>query len=147
MKAGQYLEAAQLFERSAIASHQAADREQTKINALLAVKAYAKGGDGASVVRFASSTVDVLLASHPGIEASSFAKNALEDIRLYDQHAAAEAFSAYVGKVVGAGWHDPAAPALPAFCPGCGAAVKPAEVVRPTPSTLACRYCGGSLAR
>lgn len=100
MKAGRYAEAGQLFERSAAAAHQAGDLMESKISALLAVKAYAKAGDGASVVRFASSTVDVLVSMQLGVEASPFAKKALEDIRLYDQNAAADELSAYVGKVV-----------------------------------------------
>jgi len=147
MKAGRYLEAGQLFERSAIAAHQAGDLLSKKMSALLSVKAYSKGGDAANAVRFASVTFDVLLAAGLAVDATSFAKKALEDIRLYDLTVAADQFSAYVGKVVGPKWHDPAAPQLPAFCSSCGGAVKPAEVVRPTPSTVPCRFCGVSLAR
>jgi hypothetical protein len=147
MQAGRYVEAAQLFERAAIAAHQAGDLLSKKMSATLSVKAYSKGGDAANAVRFASATFDVLLAAGLAVDATSFAKKVLADIRLYDQNVAADELSAYVGKVLGAKWHDPAAPQLPGFCSSCGGVVKPAEVVRPTPSTVACRFCGASLAR
>ncbi len=68
-------------------------------------------------------------------------------MRLHGFAADADELSAHVGQLLGAAWNDPAAPKLPAFCSSCGSPVKPAEVVRPTPSTVACRYCGASLAR
>jgi hypothetical protein len=147
MAAGRYGEAGALYERAAIASHGAGDVLMTKMNGALAVKAYAKGGDPKNAVRFAIATVDALKAGGHVPEIAGFATKCLESLRVQGHSADADVLSAHVGQAVGAAWSDPNAPKLPAFCSSCGAAVKPAEVVRPTPSTVACHYCGASLAR
>jgi hypothetical protein len=145
MAAGRYLEAGALYERSAISSYSAGEVVWQKMGALLAVKAYALGGDPQNAVRFAIATVDVLKTSGRAPEVPGFANKLLETLRTQGHGAAAEALSAHVGELIGAAWHDPHAPKLPAFCSACGGKVKPAEVVRPTPTTVACRYCGVSL--
>jgi len=147
MEGGRYLQAAALFEEGAIAAYQAGELTTMKMSTALSIKAYAMGGDGASVVRFASSAIDALAAAGRVPEISGFATKLLRDIRAQGQPAAADAFSAHVSSVVGAGFSDPDAPKLAPFCPSCGAAVKPADVVRPTPSTVACPFCGASLSR
>ncbi len=146
MSQGRYAEAAGLYERAAYAAHQANDLLGTKMGAHLAIKAFAHAGDPKNAVRIAISTVDLFktIAGEPDIR--SFATKALDTLRTQGHHADADAFSAHVLTLVPT-WSDPNAPQLPAFCTTCGAAVKPAEVVRPTPSTVACSYCGGSLAR
>ena len=147
MQAGRYAEAGALFEKCAIDAYRAGEIPDMKLNAALSVKSYAMAGDAANAARFASATVDALAGAGRTPEIHGFATKVLESMRVRGQAAAADEVSKHVGQVVGATWNDPAAPQLPAFCPSCGAAVKPAEIVRPTPSTVACKYCGGSLAR
>ena len=146
MGAGRYAEAAQLYERCAYAAHQANDLLGVKMGAGMAIKAWAHAGDPKNAVRIATSTVDLLktIAHEPDVR--SFATKTLDSLRTQGYHADADAFSAHVHTVVPT-WSDPNAPQLPAFCSACGAVVKPAEIVRPTPSTVACKYCGASLAR
>jgi hypothetical protein len=145
MQAGRYAEAAPLYERAAIASQHSGEMLQVKMCAALAIKAYAMAGDGANAVRFAKATVDVLKSRPP--EIPGFMRKALESMRDHGLSAEADVVSAYIGEVLGAAWQDPSAPKLPAFCSACGAPVRPAEVVRPTPSTVACKFCGASLGR
>jgi len=147
MNEGRYLDAAVLFERSAIHAYRANELPSMKLSASLSIKAYAMGGDAANAERLAKATVDALAAASRGPEIPGFATRVLESLRSRSLGGVADAVSQHVGAVVGPSWNDPATPKLPAFCPSCGAAVKPAEVVRPTPSTVACKYCGGSLAR
>lgn len=147
MEEGRYAEAARLYEASAVECHRASEPLWMKMNALLAVKAYVHAADPANAVRFATATVEAIQAGGHAPEVPGFAAKALESMRLHGFAADADALSAHVGQLVGAAWNDPAAAKFPAFCSNCGAAVKPAEVVRPTPSTVACRYCGASLAR
>jgi hypothetical protein len=145
MEAGRYAEAAALYERGAIASFNAKEMLQLKMCAALAIKAYAMAGDGANATRFARSTIDALKSRPP--EIPGFMRKVLVSMRDHGLPAEADAVSAYVGEVLGAAWQDPNTPKLPAFCSACGAPVKPAEVVRPTPSTVACKFCGASLDR
>jgi hypothetical protein len=147
MEAGRYAEAATLYEKSAAECYTAGEPLWMQLSALLAVKAYVLAGDPKNAVRFAQATVDAIHGGGKEPEVPGFAAKALESVRLHGFAADADALSAYVGQLLGAAWNDLAAPKLPAFCSSCGAAVKPAEVVRPTPSTVACRYCGASLAR
>lgn len=145
-EAGRYPEAAQLYERCASAAHQAQDLLAIKAGALMAVKSWAYAGDPKNAVRFATSTVELFKTSGREPDIRSFATKILDILRGQGHHADADAFSAHVRSVVPT-WTDPNAPQLPAFCSACGAVVKPAEVVRPTPSTVACKFCGASLAR
>jgi hypothetical protein len=146
MKEGRYAEAAKHYELSAGSAYDARESTSMRMCALLAVKAYSKVPDTTNAIRFALQTIEALKAiGLPPVDQKGFAKKALEELRQYDHHAAADDLSTRVGQIFGAEWHDPAAPRLPAFCPSCGAPVKPAEVVRPTPSTIACKFCGGSL--
>jgi hypothetical protein len=144
--ASRYVEAAQLYERAAYSAHQAKELLGIKAASLMAVKAWAYGGDGANALRFATSVIDLFktIAQEPDIR--SYASKTLAMLRDQGLHAYADTLSAHVGAVVPT-WTDPNAPQLPASCGTCGALVKPAEVVRPTPSTVACKYCGASLAR
>lgn len=147
MNEGSYLKAAPLFERSSIAAYRAGEIPSMKLSASLSIKAYAMGGDAQNAERMARASVDALAAAGRKPEIPGFANRVLESLRTRGLHPAADALSQHVSALMGSGFSDPAAPQLPAFCPSCGAAVKPAEVVRPTPSTVACRFCGGSLAR
>ena len=144
--AGRYSDAAAEFEKSTAECHEAGDAIWAKMYALLAVKAHVHAGDGKNALRFAQATVNEIHRQGHAAEVPGFAANALESMRLHGLAAEAELLSAHVGQLLSGAWSDPAAPKLPAFCSSCGAAVKPAEVVRPTPSTVACRYCGASLA-
>ena len=142
---GRYAEAAPLYERAAVATHAAGEALMWKMTAIVAVKAYALAGDPANALRFATSTLDVLHSGGHAGEVPGIAKKCLEALRAQGHGAQADALSAHVGQLMGGQWSDPDAPKLAAFCVSCGAAVKPAEVVRPTPTTVACRYCGVSL--
>jgi hypothetical protein len=142
---GRYAEAAPLYERAAIATHAAGDPLMWKMTAIVAVKAYAMAGDPSNAVRFATQTFDVLRSGGHGAEVPGVAKKCLESLRAQGHAAEADALSAHVARLMDGKWNDPDAPRLVAFCASCGAAVKPAEVVRPTPTTVACRYCGASL--
>jgi hypothetical protein len=144
--AGRYAEAAQLYERCANASYQAQELLSLKLEAHLAIKAWAYAGDPKNAVRFATATVDLLkrIAGEPDIR--TFATRSLETLRTQGHHADADVLSAHVSSILPS-FSDPNAPRLPSFCFNCGAAVKPAEVVRPTPSTIACKFCGASLMR
>ncbi len=146
MNAGQYDVAGPLFERCAVDCHRAGDLLAMKLNAALSVKSFAMGADGANAARVAVATVDALAAAGRVPEIPGFAAKALESMRIRHLAVVADEVSRHVGTVVGSAWNDPAAIKLPAFCTSCGAPVRPAEVTRPTPSTAACNYCGGSLA-
>lgn len=147
MNAGRYPEAGALFERSSIHAYRANEIPSMKLSASLSIKAYAMGGDAANAERMAKASVDALAAAGRNAEIPGFATRVLESLRVRNLGGVADSVSAHVSACVGGGFHDAAAPQLPAFCSSCGAAVKPAEVVRPTPSTVACKFCGGSLAR
>ncbi len=147
MSAGRPLEAAPLFERSAIHAYKANEMLSMKLSASLAIKAYAMAGDAPNAERMARASVDAFAAAGRRAEIPGFATRVLEMLRSRGLGAVADAVSQHISGVMGTGFQDPAAPQLPAFCSSCGAAVKPAEVVRPTPSTVACSFCGASLAR
>jgi hypothetical protein len=144
--AGRYAEAATLYEQAAYSAHRAGDLLAIKMGANLAVKAWAYAGDGATAARFAMSVVDLLKTMGREPDIRGVASKALESLRAQGHLADAAALSAHVGASI-TGWHDPNAPQLPAFCTHCGAPVRPDEVLRPTPVTFACKFCGGSLAR
>jgi len=146
MAAGRYAEAGSLYERASDASRVAGDHLTLRMMAALAVKGYGMAGDASNGLRIAIATVDVLVSMELLPEIPGFARKALQALRTQGHAAAADELSAHVGRAVPT-WSDPDAPKLPAFCSACGAAVKPAEIVRPTPSTIACHYCGASLAR
>ena len=145
MTAGKYAEAGALFERCALDEYRGGHFLEMKISAALAVKAYSMSGDGANALRFGKAAVDAFAAASRVPEIAGFANKALESLRTRGQAAAAEELSKHISDVVGSAWSDPAMPQLPAVCASCGAVVKPAEVVRPTPTTVACKYCGASL--
>jgi hypothetical protein len=147
MKEGRYAEAATRLEWAATAAFGVGDKMQTKMTGTTAVKAYAMAGDPASALRLATHLVNLFHEAGRNPEIPGFAKHALESLRNQGYAAEADALSAHIARAMGGAWSDPNAPKLPAFCSSSGAAVKPAEVVRPTPSTVACRYCGASLDR
>jgi hypothetical protein len=147
MKAGRYAEAAPQLEWAAMFAFGVNDVMQVKLMGANAVKAYAQSGDAANAVRLATRIVDLFHGAGRNPEIPGFAKHALADLRTQGHPQAADALSAHISGVMGGAWSDPDAPKLPAFCSSCGAAVKPAEIVRPTPSTVACHYCGASLDR
>lgn len=146
MNAGRYGDAAPRFEWAANSALAVGDGPlHTTINALNAIKAYATAGDPKNAIRFATAWLDQLRRAGRAPEIPAFAGKTLESLRAHGQAADADAYSAHVAGMLGSAWSDPGAPKLPAFCGSCGAIVKPAEVVRPTPTTVACRYCGASL--
>jgi hypothetical protein len=151
MSAGRYAEAAPGFERCARMAHACGDVMEMKMSANNAVTAFAHASDPTNALRLATEIVDLLASASAGADRRSeipgFARHALESLRTQAHFAQADALSAHVAQRMGGAWSDAGAPRLAAFCPSCGAAVKPAEVVRPTPSTVACRYCGASLDR
>ena len=103
-----------------------------------AVEAYANAGDPQSALRVAMQIVDLHHAAGRSGEVARFARLTLKPLRRDGHAAEADAISAYIARATGGAWSDPDAPKLPAFCSNCGAAVKPAEVARPTPTTVAC---------
>jgi hypothetical protein len=145
MKEGRYADAAKGLEWAAAAAFGAGDTMEAKIAGNNAVTAFAKAGDSAGALGIATHMVDLFRDANLAGDIPGFARHALESLRLSGFVAAADALSVHVKGVMGAAWSDPAAPTLAALCPSCGAAVKPSEVVRPTPSTVACRYCGASV--
>jgi hypothetical protein len=147
MDGGRYAEAASLYEGAATESRAAGDTLTFRMMAVLAVKAYGRAGDTENAVRLAVTTVDLLqgLAMIP--EIPGVAHKMLAALRAQGHAVSADGISTHVAQVVGAAWSDAGATKLPAFCASCGAAVKPAEIVHPSPSSVACRYCGASLAR
>jgi hypothetical protein len=145
MSEGRYAEAATSLEWAATAAFGAGDTMSAKVEGNNAVTAFAKAGDSPGALRLATRLVDLFRDANLPREIPGFAGHALESLRMNGLAAAADALSAHVKGVMGAAWSDPAAPTLTAFCGSCGAAVKPSEVVRPTPSTVACRYCGASV--
>jgi hypothetical protein len=147
METGRYAEAGSLYERAAVEAHRAGDTLVLRMMAVLAVSAYVRAGDIPSAMRFATATVDLLQSVGMVPEIPGVARKMLNALRDQGHPSEADALSARVGQIVGAAWSDPGAPKLAAFCSSCGAAVKPAEIVHPTPSTSACRYCGANLAR
>lgn len=146
MDGGRYAEAGSLYEGAAEESRAAGDTLTFRMMAVLAVKAYGRAGDPENAVRLAISTVDLLQSLAMIPEIPGVAHKMLAALRAQGHAASADGISAHVAEVVGAAWIDTGTK-LPAFCASCGAPVKPAEIVRPSPSTIACRDCGASLAR
>lgn len=146
MDAGKYADAAALYEQASEEARIAGDHLTLRMMVVLGAKAYGMAGDPGKGARFAIATVDLLVTMNLIAEIPGFARKTLQALRAQGHTASADEFSAHVAQVVPT-WNDPDAPKIPAFCSACGAVVKPAEVVRPTPSTMACRYCGASLAR
>jgi hypothetical protein len=147
MQAGRYAEAAPTLELAAITAHRIDDIIDSNLFGSGAVEAYAKAGDMHSAVRVLTQIVDLYRASGKSTEIARFGRFTLKPLRRDGFAAEADAISAELARLTGGAWHDPDAPKLPAFCSNCGAAVKPAEIVRPTPTTVACHYCGASLDR
>jgi hypothetical protein len=146
-QAGRFAEAAPTLQLAAETAVQIGDVMQTNIFGSCAVVGYVKAGDPQAAIRLVMHFVALHQTAGRTAEAARFGRLSLKPLRRDGHVVEADEISTQLARVLGAAWNDPDAPRLPAFCSNCGAAVKPAEVVRPTPSTVACQYCGGSLDR
>jgi hypothetical protein len=147
LQAGRFAEAAPTFEWAGLSAQSVDDIINTNIFGSSAVEAYAKAGDMQNALRVATQIVGRYHALGNSPELARFMRFVLKPLRRDGYEAAAGAIAAQVATATSGAWSDPEAPKLPAFCSNCGAPVKPAEVVRPTPTTVACHFCGASLDR
>ena len=145
MQAGRHAEAAPTLELAATTASGMGNVIDLNLFGSSAVEAYARAGAMQKAVQLATDLVGVHQAAGRNTEVARFMRFTLKPLRRDGLAAEADAIAAAIARATGGAWSDPDAPKLPGFCANCGAAVKPAEVARPTPSTVACRYCGASL--
>lgn len=147
MQSGRYREAAPVFELVGVTAAKIGDVVEVNLHGSSAVECYLRLGDRDNAFRALRQFVEIHVNAQRVPEAARFGRLTIKPLRRDGLTTEADAVSAYLASALGAAWNDPDAPKLPPFCSNCGAAVKVVEVVRPTPSTAACKYCGASLDR
>ena len=134
-----------LFEVALRALHRGDDIEFT-LNALLAARAWMLAEEPNGAWSIAARVLEEFVPKGRAREALSLIHKIVDELREKGYPDVALGVSTDASRVLGELWIDPHAPRLPNHCTQCGAPVRPGEVVRPTPTTVACKYCGASLA-
>lgn len=141
-----YREAAQVFFAGCLAAHARGADLHFRMKASLAAKSWILAGEPNEAWNVAGRILEALVPQGRQRDALSLLHKIVEDLRAHGFHEAALGVSTDASRALGASWIDDKAPRLPPRCSQCGAPVRPEEVVRPTPVTVACRFCGASLA-
>lgn len=145
MNQGRFTEAAPLFLEAALREQARGNDMMFRAHVLVAAKAWVLAAQPNGAWSVAARALESYLAQNRQNDAVSLMHKIVAMLRERGYGEAADGISWDASRGLGALWADPNAPRLPDHCHQCGAPVRPAEVVRPTPATVACRYCGASL--
>jgi hypothetical protein len=121
------------------------DEGEFTMNALLAAKAWMLAEEPNGAWSVAARVLQELVPTGRARQALPLMHKLVQALRERGYPEVAMGVSNDAGRALGTLWVDPDAPRLPNHCVQCGAAVRPAEVTHPTPTTVACKYCGASL--
>lgn len=140
-QARRFRDAAPLFEAYAL-RHDPDDASGFGVPVLAAAKAWLQAEAPERALDLSHRLHELFVSRGDVQRALSLAHKFVDMFREFGFREIAERRASEAAEAFGDRWIDPGAARLPTHCNQCGAPLRPDQLVRPTPASCACPYCG-----